>query len=196
MSRGLNAVTLAALLKKEVQVYFALDLQFDTPLRLWSGLGQILINGEVYTGGGSMLALSKIDETVETAARGAQITLSGIPRGESEPLKLALTEKYQGKKARIMFAVLDADSTLDLGGAGQDNGALFDEVFSGFMDMMNIDESNETSTIMLSVESRLIALRRANKLRYTANWLKSKYPSDRGLDFTNSTPLQKIRWGR
>ena len=77
-----------------------------------------------------------------------------------------------------------------------DNASLFDQVFIGFMDMMNIDEGEETSTINLALESRLAVLRRPVNRRFTPNWLKSKFPDDRGLDFVNNTPLQKIRWGR
>jgi len=196
MSRALNATALAALTQREIQVFFAVKLEFDTPLRLWSGIGQMLINGEEYTGGGAMLGISKIDEVLEISARGAQLTLSGIPRGQTEPLKLALTTKYQGKKGTISLCVLGADSPVDLTAAGQDNAGLFDNVFTGFMDMMNIDESEESSTISLSLESRLVALRRPSNIRFTPNWLKSKYPQDKGLDFTNTTPLKKIRWGR
>jgi hypothetical protein len=196
VSRGLNTTALAAINQPEVQVFFAVKLEFDSPLRLWSGVGQMLINGEEYTGGGSMLGLSKIDEALEVSARGAQISLSGIPSGETEPLKLALTTDYQGKKGIISLCMLDADDATDLTASGQDNAGLFDDVFTGFMDMMNISESEETSTITLSLESRLVALRRPTNARFTPNWLKSKYPDDKGLDFTMSTPLKKIRWGR
>lgn len=196
MSRGLNSTTLAAVSQPEVQVYFAVKLEFDTPLLLWSGIGVMVLNGESYTGGGSLLGLSKIDESFELSSRGAQLSLSGIPKTNTEPARLALTQNYHGKVGRIYLAVLDANSTHDLTGANVDNASLFDQVFIGFMDMMNIDEGEETSTISLALESRLSVLRRPVNRRFTANWLKSKFPDDRGLDFTNNTPLQKIRWGR
>jgi|11BtaG_2_1085332.scaffolds.fasta_scaffold14032_3 hypothetical protein len=196
MSRGLNSTTLAALSEREVKVFFAVKLEFDTPLHLWSGLGNVKINGDIYTGGGSLLGLSKVDETFEISARGAQISLSGIPSTETEPMRLALTQNYQGKKGSIFLTVLDGNSTIDLANTDVDNGSLFDKVFVGFMDMMNIDEGEETSTINLALESRLAVLRRPVNRRFTPNWLKSKFPDDKGLDFTNNTPLQKIRWGR
>lgn len=196
MSRGLNSTTLAAVSQPEIQVHFAVKLEFDTPLLLWSGIGVMMLNSEAYTGGGSLLGLSKIDEAFELSSRGAQLSLSGIPKTETEPARLALTQNYHGKVGRIYMAVLDANSTHDLTGENVDNASLFDQVFVGFMDMMNIDEGEETSTINLALESRLAVLRRPVNRRFTANWLKSKYPNDRGLDFTNNTPLQKIRWGR
>ena len=142
------------------------------------------------------MGLSKIDETFEISSRGAQVSLSGIPRSATEPMKLALTQNYQGKKGSIFLTVLDGSSTVDLANTDVDSGSLFDAVFVGFMDMMNIDEGEETSTINLALESRLAVLRRPVNRRFTANWLKSKFPDDKGLDFTNNTPLQKIRWGR
>ena len=196
MSRGLNSTTLAAVSQREVKVFFAVKLEFDDPLHLWSGLGQVKINGDTYTGGGSLLGLSKIDESFEISARGAQVSLSGIPREATEPLSLAINEKYHGKKGTIFLSVLDGSSTVDLANTEVDRGSLFDAVFVGFMDMMNIDEGAETSTINLALESRLAVLRRPVNRRFTPNWLKSKFPDDKGLDFVNNTPLQKIRWGR
>lgn len=197
MSRTLNSAALSALSQKEVQIYFAISLQFPQDyLRLWTGVGETILNGFVYTGGGSMIGLSQIDEGLEVSAKGAQVSLSGIPRSASEPLALALSTDYRGGIGKIYVCILDADSTTDLNNLSNDYGNRFDELFTGYMDVMTIDEGEDTATITLSLESRLIALRRSINRRFTPNWLKSKYPTDEGLDFTNNTPLQKLRWGR
>lgn len=211
MSRGLNSTAVTAISQREVQVFFAIKLEFDSPLRLWSGIGRMILNNEEYIGGGSLLGISKIDETFEVSSRGAQLSLSGIPKTEAEPAKLALNTQYQGKKGTIYLCLINGNSDIDLSASGFDASGLFDPVFVGFMDMMNINEDGATSTINLTLESRLAVLRRAVNRRFTANWLKSTSyinsagtevsrgqgaTEDKGLDFVNSTPLQKIRWGR
>ena len=62
----------------------------------------------------------------------------------------------------------------------------FNEIFSGYMDQMNIEESAETSTISVTVENRLVDLERARVARYTSGYHKSIYPDDPGLDFVDS----------
>jgi hypothetical protein len=99
MSRSLTDGILSVLSAAEIQPFFAVELFFDTTtLRMWTGLGDLVIEGTVYTGTGQLLQLSEISETAEIAATGANLTLSGIP---SELLSLALSEPYQGRLCKI-----------------------------------------------------------------------------------------------
>ena len=208
MSRNLNSTAVAALSADSVQIYFAVELDFpDGALRLWSGLGEITIGGETYTGGGSMLGLSKIDESLELSARGASISLSGIPRSETDPMRLALTQDYQGRKGKIYLCILNSDSAIDLTASGYDASGVFDVMFIGFMDMLNINEGEASSTLSVNLESRLAALRKASNIRFTPAYQKSRtgvdsngdainFAEDEGFSFNNQSALQKITWGR
>ena len=69
-------------------------------------------------------------------------------------------------------------------------------IFSGYMDQMNILETPSTSTIELVVENRLIDLQRARIARFTSEYQKSLYPSDLGLDFVEDLQDKDISWGR
>ena len=64
------------------------------------------------------------------------------------------------------------------------------------MDQMTIAEGPETSTIALSVESRLIDLERIRTRRYTSEDQKRRFPGDLGLDFVNSIQDKELFWGR
>jgi hypothetical protein len=70
------------------------------------------------------------------------------------------------------------------------------QIFSGYMDEMNIDEGPESGTIELKVENKLIDLERARTRRYTSEYQKSVYPGDLGLDFVESLQDKKVVWGR
>jgi hypothetical protein len=48
-------------------------------LRLWTGVGTLVVGGISYAGAGTLLGISAVEETTETAARGADITITGLP---------------------------------------------------------------------------------------------------------------------
>jgi len=184
-SRDIEAVLSGALDDDELSVFFAVELQFDEgTLRLWTGTGTGDIDGNSYTGVGDLLEISAVDETTEIAARGANLTLSGVP---SDILTLALTSPYQGRVAKIYFGVWG-------GGVAIYNSLT--EVFSGYMDEMNVDEGPETSTIELLIENKLVELERPRVRRYTTSYQKSLYPSDKGFDLIPTIQDREITWGR
>jgi len=70
------------------------------------------------------------------------------------------------------------------------------EIFKGYMDQMNIEEGAETSTVALSMESKLIDLERSRVLRYTDANQKSRFPTDRGFEFVEDLQDKQFNWGR
>jgi hypothetical protein len=188
-----------------VYPFFAIELEFDSgPLRLWTGVGELVFEGVSYTGTGNLLDVSSIEETTEIAVRGATITLSGMP---SEVISLALQSPYQGRVCKIYFGMFSKGSLQKEDGAYillEDGGKIqlelqetgLTQIFSGYMDEMNIDEGPESGTIELKVENKLIDLERARTRRYTSEYQKSVYPGDLGLDFVESLQDKKVVWGR
>ena len=208
MSRSLDPTTIENINKNVVYPFNAIELKFDgdNVLRLWTGIGTLtLADGTEWVGAGTLLSISDIEETAEMAVKGATISLSGIP---SEVISLALSEPYQGRVCNIYFGTFSEEGSLlkedsdfillqdgsqilvDTGEKG------FNEIFSGYMDQMNIEESAETSTIEVTVENKLVDLERARVARYTSGYQKSIYPNDLGLDFVESLQDQKLSWGR
>lgn len=188
-----------------VYPFFATELLFDdSPLRLWTGPGTLVYDGVSWTGTGNLLDVSSIEETSEIAVRGATLTLSGVP---SEVISLALQEPYQGRVANIYFGMFSRGAMLQESGSYlllEDGGRILLEtqetgltqIFSGYMDEMNINEGAETSTIELKVENKLIDLERARVRRFTSGYQKSVYPNDKGLDFVESLQDKNVVWGR
>ena len=206
MSRELSPNTIENLEGDIVYPFFATELNFSTEtIRMWTGQGTLVLdNGTEWFGLGQLLNISSIEETSEMAVKGATVSLSGIP---SELLSLALSEPYQGRVAKIYFGTFSYGSLLQQSGSYilqqdgsrinlQDGSKGLNELFSGYMDQMNIEESAETTTIELTVENKLIDLERARVGRYTSGYQKSIYPNDLGLDFIEGLQDKKISWGR
>jgi len=78
----------------------------------------------------------------------------------------------------------------------QGGGANLIEIFSGELDQMNIVEEAESCTISVTAENVLIKLERPTVRRFTDQDQKSRYPSDRGLEFIASLQDKEIFWGR
>lgn len=208
-TRDITTTVENALSDNVIEPFFAIELLFDSgPLRLWTGIGEATIGGETYLGTGNLLSLSSIEETTELAVRGATVTLSGVG---SEVISLALQSPYQGRVCNIYFGVLTEDD-YSVGGtypglvldfvaeyydmSGETYLASLTQVFSGYMDEMNIEESPDTGTIELKVENKLVDLERARTRRYTSSYQKSVYPSDLGFDFVEDLQDKKVVWGR
>lgn len=191
MSRTVPAALLTALDGDQIEVFYAVDLAFDSGnMRLWTGYGDKTISSQTYTGTGNLLTIDGLEEVSDLSARGTTLTLNGL---DSTIVSYALTEEYQGRLVTIYWGV----------------GSNTVEIFRGYMDKMTIQDAGETSTISLTVESRLIALERANVRRYTREshsavrlrkWLddgNSGTPAaDTFFDWTTQLQDKQIVWGR
>jgi len=206
MTRDLSPITLKNINDDVVRPFFAVELNFDDNIvRTWTGVGTLVLpDGTSWVGTGQLLSISSIEETQEMSVKGATLTMSGIP---SELLSLALSEPYQGRVCNIYFGTLSNGSLLKQDGAyilKQDGGKIlvetgeegFNQLFSGYMDQMNISDGPESATIEMRVENKLIDLERARVARYTSGYQKSVYPGDLGLDFVESLQDKDIVWGR
>ena len=223
MTRDLTNI-LSYLEFDEVKPFFAVELLFKTgtvigtdnsgnsiesaPLYFWTGLGDTTINGLTYVGTGNLMQISNLKETAEIQAAGATLTFSGIP---ADLLSLALSVPYQGRIGKIKFGLIDADNNLldlesafnmllesgvNIGLEKVEQSNVLIDMFVGYMDQMNIDESAETSTISLSLESKLLDLDRPVLRRYNNESQKALFPNDRAFEFLNDLQGKDLSWGR
>ena len=183
MSRNLTTAVQNELAASELQPFFAIKLAFDSgDVRIWTGYNDITVASETYIGGGQLLSISPIEETVEIAARGVNLALNGI---NSSLVSVALTESYQGRSAKVYLGVISS-------------GAVVSDpylVFDGRMDVMTIEDAGDTANISLSAESRLIDLERARVRRYTNNDQQNQFAGDTSLRFVADLQDKEIAWG-
>jgi hypothetical protein len=181
-TRDLSSAVAAALDDDVVYPFFAVDLMFEgDPQYIWTGIGTKTIDGKDYEGLGELLSVALVEETADIAAKGASITISGIPKTTN--VSLALNTAYQGRIGRIHFGVMGAQTA-------------YTEIFSGYMDEMNIVEGPDTSTIEINIENKLVDLERPRVARYTSAYQRNKFNGDAGLDFVESLQNKEITWGK
>jgi hypothetical protein len=68
-------------------------------------------------------------------------------------------------------------------------------LFEGKLDIPVINEGADTSSIVISYESRLIDLMRARESRFTDEDQKREFPNDLGCSFVVSLQDKNIKWG-
>jgi hypothetical protein len=186
MSRDLAASLASRMDADEVGIYFAVDLLFSTaPLYFWTGYGDLDVDGKTYTGAGELLQFSPVAEDTEVSAKGLTISLSGIP---SELLSVAISEPYQGRICNLYVGAVSNWTTAPLD-------PVQDLLFGGYMDQMAVEEGVETSTISLTVESRLVDLERPRSRRYSSESQKARHPGDKAFDFVPGLIGQTLTWG-
>lgn len=181
MSRDLFTGLSNALDDQVMQPFFALRLEFDSgDVNVWTGYGTIKLNGINYIGAGNLLTISPVEESSTLAVPGLGVTLTGI---SSDILAIALDETYQGRVGTLYFGILDDTSDVV-------------EVFSGFIDQMNIEDAGETATVTLNIENKLIRLERPVPRRYTNQDQRNRFPGDTGLSFIESIQNDRtFSWG-
>jgi len=185
MSRTLSTEMQAVASAELVRPIYLVQMEFDSgDLFLWSGLGNLVYSGDTYVGTGDLMAISSVKESEELTANGVTFTVSGI---KQSLVSLARDEPYQGRKITLLLGAFDDSADIISSPV---------VLFSGFMDVMSISDSGETSTITIAAENKLIAFDRSSVRRFTAEDQKIDHPTDKGFEFVSKIAQQEIIWGR
>lgn len=155
--------------------------------RVWTGIGTFTIDGNDYTGAGSLGNIAAITDTATDGvntfnAQRLALTLSGLDPSLAAGLRLA---NHQGSPVEIIEALLDS------------NGAVIDDdyaIFNGEVDTMSMT-LGDTLTINVQCENYISFLFRGpdGRRRTTADQ-EDLFPGDKGLEFDGNLPVD-IPWG-
>lgn len=180
MARTIPSALLTAITARECQPYLAFEALLDGgALRLWTGNENKTIGGNVYTGAGAMISVGEMSEVIDLTAQSLTITLSGLASGL---LATALAEPYQGRVANIYVGERSVSDVM--------------LAFSGYLDTMSPADDGTTSSITVTIESKLVDLQRPRIRRYTKESQKALYPGDTFFDWTADLADKQVPWGR
>ena len=167
------------------QMFFAVKAEFDTDdIRVWSGTDDITVNSETYTGAGTLLGISNVEEDLELKSSGISISVSGM---DSTMLNYALTENYQNRPVTVFLG-------FQMGGTNESAGEM--TLFKGRMTNLTIQDTPDGATISIDCENRLVDLERPSNLRYTVESQEFLNSGDTGFNRVQSLADKQIAWGQ
>lgn len=182
--RALSTAMAAALAADAKSLVILIKAEFDSgDVRLHTGLGDLIFNGETYLGRGAAIGIDLPGETAAVRASGGTVTLSGV---DPSVLALADTEHYQGRPISIWLGAKDA------------TGALIadpDPAFVGIMDVIEPEDSAASARVIVTIENRSALLDKAIERRLTPEDQALTYPDDRGFEFVAGLAQRVVQWG-
>jgi hypothetical protein len=166
-----------------VNGFLAVEAKFDSGnIRVWTGLGDLTVGGNTYTGVGDLITIGEIEDTNEITSNGLSITLSGMNK---EVLDIALTENFQNRIVNVFMGFL----------SGKNESAGEFQIYSGRITDMSISDGPRLNNISIELENRLIDFERPSNLRYTKESQQDLFAGDKGLDFVTDLQEADITWG-
>ncbi len=153
---------------------------------VWTGIGNLVYDGDTYVGVGTLGGVSPVDEKTDLTATGVTFTLSGIP---SALVSTALGQVQHGRSCQLFLALLNTSTSAIINNPY--------ELFSGFTDVTILTEQAETASITIQSENRLIDLERPRIRRYTDEDQKSDSANatDVGFEFVQGLQDKVIMFG-
>lgn len=104
MARSLTANMVAELQSSSIYPIILIRGFFDSgELNVWTGMGNLTIDGVNYIGTGILLNISDISESQDLSATNFTISMSGLPQ---EIISFALTENYQERRCSMSLGLL------------------------------------------------------------------------------------------
>lgn len=183
--QGLDSSIVNRLGADEQALFFAVKAEFDTDdIKVWTGIDDLIISSETYTGAGTLLAISNTEDNLELKSNGIVVSLSGM---DETIVNYALTENYQNRPITIFMGYV-------MGGTNEVAGTL--TLFKGRMTSLVINDTPEGSTVTIDAENRLVDLDRPSNLRYTKESQNFLHSGDTGFNRVASLQDKQINWGK
>ncbi len=183
--QGLDSSIVNRLGADEQALFFAVKAEFDTDdIRVWSGIDDLTISSETYTGAGTLLSVSNTEDNSELKSNGVVVALSGM---DTTVVNYALTENYQNRTITIFMGYV-------MGGTNEVAGTL--TLFKGRMTSLVINDTPDGSTVTIDAENRLVDLDRPSNFRYTKESQNFLHSGDTGFNRVASLQDKQINWGK
>ena len=183
--QGLDSSIVNRLGADEQALFLAVKAEFDTSdIRLWTGVDDLTIDSETYTGAGTLLSIGNVEENSDLSSKSLSISLSAM---DSTVLNYALTESYQNRNITLFLGYV-------MGGTNEVAGTLV--LFKGRMVNLTVTDTPDGSTVTVQSESRLIDLERPSNFRYTKESQNFLNSGDTCFNRVASLQDKEIVWGK
>lgn len=183
MSRSLNASVITEIAKDSVTMCHLVYMGLNTAQYLTDAAFDIDYSSNTYVSSSYLVSLNSVEEASEVRVGSLNIELSSVSQAFTS---IFLTYPYIGKQVIIRRAFLDSTGSI-----------IGDPViiYDGRIDGFDMNESEETSTINVSIASHWSDFEKKAG-RYTNTSSQELFFSgDKGFDFAANT-VKDLKWGR
>lgn len=152
-------------------------------LRMWTGVGTLVMSGQNWTGAGQLMSVEAMNETTDNRAEGIALTLSGMP---SSLISTVLGSVQINKAGKLWFGVMTGSNTV-----------VSDPylTFQGKLDQPSISDDGQNCNITVRYESQMVDLQRPRVRHFTPEDQNIDYPLDQGFDFVALLQDKSFVWG-
>lgn len=152
--------------------------------RWWTGNRNLSWNSQTWGGNGYILNIGAIEETEDLSFSGTVVELAG---DLSILISLLLNNSFTGQSGKVYFGLLDSSNNII--------NAPY-EIFSGFLDNVEIKKTGQSGSIQLTYENDLTLLRRSSDFKFTSATQKIFYPDDLGFEYVPQMANWNGYWGK
>lgn len=165
-----------------VEMGFAVEIMAPSaPVRVHTGVGEVVINGQLYIGLGSLGSISPSKSDGSTSPKDITLSLALI---DSSMLALALNEKMVGSQVQIVMFTYGADGQVKSTAVA----------FAGKITSVSAVTGDE-NTVNYSCANELEGWQSICSWRYTEDSHLLRYPDDHGLRCVGEMSERTILWG-
>ena len=165
-----------------VEMGFAVEIMAPSaPVRVHTGVGEVVINGKLYIGLGSLGSISPSKADGGTSPKDITLSLALI---DSSMLALALNEKMVGSQVQIVMFTYGADGQVKSTAVA----------FAGKITSVSAVTGDE-NTVNYSCANELEGWQSICSWRYTEDSHLLRYPDDHGLRCVGEISERTILWG-
>lgn len=183
MSFGVGVTArMQAALAAGAPLYLFADIDHpDGMVRLWSGTGDIVWDGETYIGRGRLGTLSQVESGSALQINDRLMTLAGVDPTQTQ----FLSADVRNRVASFALGCVE-------GGKVVRDPYLIDEIL---MDSQSLPV-NEGGQMMIQITgySGLWTLQRPQNLAWSSEQAKTEYPDETGFDFIPSLTNKDTAW--
>ena len=165
-----------------VEMGFAVEIMApSSPVRVHTGVGEVVINSQLYLGLGSLGSISPSKSDGSTSPKDITLSLALI---DSSMLALALNEKMVGSQVQIVMFTYGTDGQVKSTAVA----------FAGKITSVSAVTGDE-NTVNYSCANELEGWQSICSWRYTEDSHLLRYPDDHGLRCVGEMSERTIYWG-
>lgn len=165
-----------------VEMGFAVEIMAPSAtVRVHTGVGEVVINGQLYLGLGSLGSISPSKSDGSTSPKDVTLSLALI---DSSMLALALNENMVGSQVKIVMFTYGADGQVKSTAVA----------FAGKITSVSAVTGDE-NTVNYSCANELEGWQSICSWRYTEDSHLLRYPDDHGLRCVGGISERTILWG-